>query len=1133
MGYQMFTNQTGYNNTIYDKGKYGAGIGDGKNGFFGGNQVGDLLSGTLLQGGKEPILDLNGIQIKTHASEELEKAKPGDTVYLKIQGVNKNQVSLKLVGIQSQDTEIVEDLGMVTNAQVLQTARQYGDMIQDNLGGVSSQEENKENQKEIIRNLTADEIAKLRQMQVDVSNAEWSDLMGMVITLRNNDHIEEINEQIGDIVKETIGELRESITGGDDKFKGTDEIGTDGDVEEKKDTEPQQMARLNEEGYVVNVPKKREASSSNAVMPGEKPEDGVIYGDSKIISKEQFIYLVKNGLDLTIDNLELAKNSVNEESPFMERPLNNKIWDDIYPQVTGIIEATGMAVTDENLDAAKFMLTHELPITTDSLRLYRAVESINQRGISVSALEGNIREQISMGNSPKQARISGSSLQDKANQLMDKVKGITERAVDYTVGKGKPLTLAYLYNYSVRSIDVRRMRGPVTAGADGASLSLSGVGQDGTNPETALPLSTNPSAVAARRQLEEIRLSMTLDAAIRLVGKDINIDAKPLSKIVEELRNQENQYYDEMISKRELHDIPEGVDLLKETLKETEALKKMPEYVLGEVAKRPMITLGELYESGRNLKYKVAGDAYETMMTKPRRDMGDSITEAFQNVEDILRELDLDRNDENKRAVRILAYNQMDLTEKNIVTVKTADAKVNQMFETLTPQIVLNMIRENKNPLNMTIDGMNEEIMSQRELRGVTDEQKFSEFLYRMDRNNEITEEERQSFIGIYRLLDKVEKSHGKDIGAVIRNGQEVTLQNLFSADKSRKVQGMDVKVDETFGERVDVTSNEKSILNQVQTAYNQTLAGNILRHITPEALKNFSDMDYYNLTLEELNHLVNVGDAKTDTLQFTEPLREELQLATEYKDEVATMLDANHMPLTATNIIAAHEVMHGEDGIYGMIGNIKRNLSREARDTITELEDKMLESIESREDVIYGMENIRSRICEKTHEKEEDGTITAMDIQALKYLNAGMPIAMRTVEEDIFRVPVVVNGDVSIMKVSIVQDKDHAGEIRVSVPTKAYGELDAFVYVSDNRIEGYITTQDEEGQNVLEQGELTIRSVLAKAGMEVRDLRLDGTKPVQYGFSENHDVSETSKLYRISKHLLTAIKLTGVLTDN
>lgn len=1146
------------------------------------NSVGDLLACKLVKGGKEPVLDINGIQLKTRAAKELENAKVGDTIYLKIQQADKNQVSLKIVGVGSIGAEgadfadkagamigtdtNAEGINAAAAAQIMQNTEQFSDMIKDNLDGALDEEEVKENQKEILRNISPDELAKLRMMQIDVTNATLSDLIGMVITIRSNEHQDEINEVLSNIVESTLSELKEAVA---PDLQGTEElVGTQDSVEEET---PVMTSNLNSEGYVVTRPVKPAAAKTRKGMSGYGMESHGTNGHPEAadrsdalengmqpdgvngkrdsdksssgkrnkqnapveIKEEQMIYMIKNGMDLTIDNIYTAKNSVNESSPSQVLPFNEQVWNDIYPQVTGIIDAAGITVNDQSLNGAKFMLTHELPITVDSLRLYMSVHALNQRGFSEAQARENIAEQIAGGNPPEQARISGSTIHERAQQLVEKVQGISDQTVDSAVAQGKPLTISYLYNHALRSIDVRKLQNPVNTGVEGASLSLSGAtGNNVMTGQSGAPLSMNPAAIAARRQMEEIRLSMTLEAAVRLVRLDFNIDAKPLSNIVDALRQEENSYYEKVVSSHDLHDIPEDVDLLKETLKETDDLKNLPAFALGEMVKRPAITVGELHISATRTKAILAGNAYETMMTKPRQDMGDSITEAFQNVDAILEDLDLDRNMSNQRAVRILAYNEMELTKTNIASVKEADAKVQQMFETLTPQIVLNLIRENKNPLNMTVDGLNEEIMQQREIRGITDEQKFSEFLYQMDRNNAITEEERTSFIGIYRLLDKVEKSHGKDIGAVVRNGQEVTLNNLFAADKSRKARGIDVGIDDSFGERINVETPTNGILDQIETAYNQTLAGSILRHVRPETLKSLEALDYQNMSFEELNNLIKAGDNGMGEAELLEDISRTLQEALSYEEEVATMLDANDLPKTATNMIAAHQVMFGEDGIYGMARGIKQNLSKERREQITRQEESVLDNMESKADVVYGMENLRSALSEAVHDKERDGTITAMDIQALKYLNAGMPIAMRAAEQDEFRIPLVVEGSVSIMKVSVVHDGSNAGEITAAMQTPKYGQLDAFIRAEGSQVEGYITVEEEAGQTALEANELTVRSVFAKAGIEVKDLRLDGTKPMLYG-SSSEEKMPTARLYKVAKQLLVAIKLTGIAADN
>ena len=76
------------------------------------------------------------------------------------------------------------------------------------------------------------------------------------------------------------------------------------------------------------------------------------------------------------------------------------------------------------------------------------------------------------------------------------------------------------------------------------------------------------------------------------------------------------------------------------------------------------------------------------LMTAPRKDMGDSIQKAFRNVDDILEDLGLETNDSNRRAVRILGYNNMEITQDSIQSVKEADMQVTGVIRRMTPLLL-------------------------------------------------------------------------------------------------------------------------------------------------------------------------------------------------------------------------------------------------------------------------------------------------------------------------------------------------------------------------------------------------------------------------------------------------------------
>ena len=80
-------------------------------------------------------------------------------------------------------------------------------------------------------------------------------------------------------------------------------------------------------------------------------------------------------------------------------------------------------------------------------------------------------------------------------------------------------------------------------------------------------------------------------------------------------------------------------------------------------------------------------------MTAPRADLGDSIQKAFRNVDDILNDIGLEATEANQRAVRILGYNQIEITQESVAEMKAADEQVQRVFRNLTPATVTEMIR--------------------------------------------------------------------------------------------------------------------------------------------------------------------------------------------------------------------------------------------------------------------------------------------------------------------------------------------------------------------------------------------------------------------------------------------------------
>ncbi len=73
--------------------------------------------------------------------------------------------------------------------------------------------------------------------------------------------------------------------------------------------------------------------------------------------------------------------------------------------------------------------------------------------------------------------------------------------------------------------------------------------------------------------------------------------------------------------------------------------------------------------------------------------------------------------------------------------------------------------------------------------------------MWKLEQTGDISQEERDSYIGIYRMIYQVEAGDGAAIGALMMQGKDVTLRNLMTAVRSTKHSGQEYAVDDSFGQ--------------------------------------------------------------------------------------------------------------------------------------------------------------------------------------------------------------------------------------------------------------------------------------------------------------------------------------------
>lgn len=330
--------------------------------------------------------------------------------------------------------------------------------------------------------------------------------------------------------------------------------------------------------------------------------------------------------------------------------------------------------------------------------------------------------------------------------------------------------------------------------------------------------------ITARRQLEEVRLRMSAEVNVRLLRSGFSIDTEPMVELIEALKRAEYQLANQYFPRDNM--AVEKYQNYQKASNVAGQLPGLPADVLGMFAKgEGAASLETIYNEGKALQatYEKAQASYEKLMTGPRGDLGDSIEKAFASVDHILKDLGLELTDENRRAVRILGYNQMEMNLSNLEAVREADRQVQGVLEKLTPAATLKMIRDGFNPLEKSF-GELEQYFKTLPPEYKKEADSYSRFLYGLERNNEITPEERESYIGIYRLVRQLEKAEGAAVGALVNSRTEIHFSNLLSALQSSRNRPLDMRVSDETGEKLKVMRKGESISSQISRAFHKTV---------------------------------------------------------------------------------------------------------------------------------------------------------------------------------------------------------------------------------------------------------------------------------------------------------------------
>ena len=823
-----------------------------------------------------------------------------------------------------------------------------------------------------------------------------------------------------------------------DKIKATlvkSGVNIDGFTDDLSKEQIEQIAGSSAYANAIEAALKETALPATLENVTEISEALNVSGELTIPSDDAKKYMINNCPEPTVNNFYIANHSssadtsTNRASYYMDEtgyvgknPTDADI-ESLSPQIEKIISDAGLSVNEQTINEAKWLINKDIPLTKENLTNLENLESVSfpldTETVALSAASA-----LAEGKNAKDGLLSDpESIHIKAAKFVE---------------------------------------------------------------------SLNFDDVAKRRILEETRLILTLEASVSLLKKGINLDTKDLEKLVDDLKQAEKESYapflmdnDEVDIKKYDDELTLKLDVFKQTVIAIEHVKTAPLSVVGDVAfseKTP--TLNEVAELSDKAKseFSKAERSYETMMTMPRYDMGDSIKKAFRNVDDILEDLEIEATRLNEKAVRILGYSGMEITEANIEKAVKAEVAVENVITHMTPARTLKMIRDGFNPLDTDIYELSNELLSEDEDTGNT---KYTEFLYKLEKSSEITESEKSAFIGLYRLFRKIEKSDGKLVGDVIKADERLTLSNIISASRSDRQVGTDIKIDDSFGALEKLIAHGESITDQILQGFK-----------TKELNKQYAK--------EEANEIRNIITKE---------------------EAIVRALENADSPKSPINMAAANMLINSRGTI---LKGLLKGLDEEEKDVFDKEISELADSFDDEDSV----KNAINSFTEKTQEIIKNKAQIAdkyIDVKSLKLLNKQLSIINKMADSRTYEVPVIINGSYTSINLKIVNDTENAGKVNAYFETEETGKVSAEFELRDGKVSGIITTENSFFEGVIKEREDSFKEEFKGAGVEISSMYYVNKRgiSVKGNYTDENDVSTpaTKQLYSVAKAIIKAVQ--------
>ncbi|MCQ2749927.1 MAG: DUF6240 domain-containing protein [Clostridia bacterium] len=738
---------------------------------------------------------------------------------------------------------------------------------------------------------------------------------------------------------------------------------------------------------------------------------------------------VKNGDFLTLNKIYETQfkvcDVIRNDSEF---DVNN-----FEDNIKSVLQNEGIEITDENFESAKKLITNEIDVTKENVDRFNEVKHVIKT-LDAKEVVNKYIELNELDDNPQDVCL-------ESNGRMNMLEEVVKDSIDKVSKDDNKLQLV---------IDANK--GKINNATLMDVIDAAEVDTPNLNVDTDL-------TTKLKKELNEVRLMFTAKSAYSIYSKGINVELAPIKETLKEL--QKVSKHAEMIKKGEL--LNNAYNTLADTkvrnfaiYKDVDQIKNSPLMQVAKLCKERIETniFDVAKENHIEFTHEDVVKAYDDNMITSRYTLKGEYNIASRNISELLKSVNIEDNDLNKKCAIILSLTGKEVNEESINSIKSIETKLEFITNNATPKVVKSFVDEGVDITMLKIDELADRIQTKIEELHISDskaninnKEMLVDSIFDILASENIPLEVKDAMLGIYKVFNKITKYGNAGAGILGHDEEELsfTLREVFDATKvlerSRSGNAINQKIDDAFGMLEDIVENDNNAKKTLDRSFAK-IREELNRDyelISSEDIKKLADFAKNNdIMLEKL-----YDDIDKVTL-------EEIKLASDFEESKNLVKD---LVLTTNLISNSEEIKEEANKLAGKMkeGNAKVQDEHIHIKTLKTLRDKDEENILDRfENETEGLEetlDVTNRIISQSEN----------ELMRIDAINKVLRLAYNKgeVSNSNIQIPIMVGDEIT--NINLIFDDNVRGDAEkvkmlISINLPNIGETKADIVIDEEK---------------------------------------------------------------------------------